>query len=78
MSEPNQPQSSAPTHLRPVTIEIPATWTPEQALAVYEILYELREKIWALYDFRLQDLLKEQQGYTTIGNQDILPSDRPF
>jgi hypothetical protein len=58
MSQPNQPQSSAPAHLRPATIEIPTSWTPEQALAVYELLDQLREKIWALYDLRLQDLLK--------------------
>ena len=35
-----------PAHLRPVTVEIPVTWTPEQALAVFELLDGLREKIW--------------------------------
>jgi hypothetical protein len=61
MSEALQTPSPSPAHLRPITVEIPATWTPEQALAVFDLLEELREKIWALYSCRLQDLLQEQQ-----------------
>jgi hypothetical protein len=49
-----------PAHLRPITVEIPLTWTPEQALAVYELLDDLRERMWEIYDLRLQDLLREQ------------------
>ena len=41
--------SAIPDHLRPITVEIPVTWTAEQALAVWEMLDELREKIWARY-----------------------------
>jgi len=55
------PPSSLPAHLHPAGVEIPATWTPEQALAVFELLDEIKEKIWALYSCRLQDLLQEQQ-----------------
>ena len=55
------PPSALPAHLRPADVEIPATWTPEQALAVFELLDEIKEKIWALYSCRLQDLLQEQQ-----------------
>ena len=50
-----------PAHLRPVTVEIPVTWTPDQALAVYELLDKLRERIWEIYNFRLQDQLRAQQ-----------------
>ncbi len=62
----NQVMSTAseplPSHLRPpVTVEIPITWTPEQALAVFELLNDLSEKIWELYNVQLQDLLREQQ-----------------
>jgi hypothetical protein len=53
--------STMPDHLRPITIEIPVTWTAEQALAVWEMLNELREKIWARYSCQLQDLLAEEQ-----------------
>ena len=56
MSKPPEPLPSLPTHLRPITVEIPATWTPEQALAVFELLDELREKVWDRYNYRLQQL----------------------
>jgi hypothetical protein len=59
-----------PDHLRPITIEIPATWTAEQALAVWEILDELRKKIWARYSRQLQDLLAEEQPCPYLDNGD--------
>ncbi len=58
--------STTPSHLRPITIEIPLTWTAEQALAVWQMLDELREKIWARYCCQLQDLLAEQRGDLAI------------
>jgi hypothetical protein len=42
-----------------LTVEIPRTWTPEEALAVFELIDELRDKICALYNLQLQDLLRE-------------------
>jgi hypothetical protein len=45
--------SKRPDHLRPITVEIPVTWTAEQALAVWEMLDELRAKIWARYSCQL-------------------------
>ena len=59
-----------PAYRRPITVEIPVTWTPEQALAVYELLDELRERIWEIYDFRLQDLLREQQQPPSLDDSD--------
>jgi hypothetical protein len=64
----SNPPEQRPAYRRPITVEIPVTWTPEQALAVYELLDELREKIWDIYNFRLQDLLQEQR--TTPGPDD--------
>jgi hypothetical protein len=32
-------------------------WTPEQALAVYDLLHQFREKIWNHYQLQLIDLL---------------------
>ena len=40
---------------------IPAYWTPEQALAVVELLDELREMIWSHYDMQLLDLIHNDQ-----------------
>ena len=59
-----------PVHLRPVTVEIPATWTPEQAIAVFELLDDLRERIWELYNVQLQDLLREQQQSPGLDDSD--------
>jgi hypothetical protein len=55
---PESPQ--LPAHLRPSTVEIPRTWTPEEALAVFELIDDLRDQICALYNLQLQDLLREQ------------------
>ena len=55
------PSSPSPAHLRPLGVEIPAAWTPEQALAVFELIDEIRDKVWSRYGDQLQDLLQEQQ-----------------
>ena len=52
----NSPQ---PAHPDPLAVQIPRTWTPEEALAVFELIDDLRDKIWAIYDCRLQTLLRE-------------------
>jgi hypothetical protein len=62
--------STMPDHLRPITIEIPVTWTAEQALAVWEVLDELRQKIWVRYSCQLQDLLAEQRRYAEVDDSD--------
>jgi hypothetical protein len=62
--------STMPDHLRPITIETPVTWTAEQALAVWEMLNEMREKIWARYSCQLQDLLAEEQRSAGVDEWD--------
>ena len=61
-----------------ITVEIPVTWTAEQALAVWEMLDELREKIWVRYSRQLQDLLAEQQSCPVLDNADGDSSDIDF
>lgn len=61
MSKSRKRHAPMPAHLLPVTVEIPTTWTPDQALAVFELLDELKEKIWMRYDYQIQSLLQEQQ-----------------
>ena len=61
--------STMPDHLRPITVEIPVTWTAEQALAVWEMLDQLREKIWARYSCQLQQLLAEERGYSAVDDR---------
>jgi len=51
-----------PAHLRPVAFEISRFWPPEVALAVFELIDDLRDKILALHGDRIFDLLREQRG----------------
>lgn len=39
---------------------LPAHWTPEQALAVFECLQALREQLWSLYGPAVQQAWREQ------------------
>jgi hypothetical protein len=70
--------SVTPDHLRPITVEIPVTWTAEQALAVYEMLDELRHKIWARYSCQLQERLAEQQPNLDLDSSDARSCDIDF
>lgn len=66
-----------PAHLCPVTIDIPRTWTPEQALALFELIDDLRDKVWLLYGDQMQALLREQRQCGAAGkNYDA--SDEPL
>ena len=47
------------TDLR-VLFEIPGYWTPEQALAVYELIDDLRELILSRYDLQIMDAVREE------------------
>ena len=70
---------SAPTAL-PLTLSftIPASWTPEQALAVYALLDELREQIWAHYDLQLIELIREDRCPPAHDTHNADPDDPPF
>ena len=56
----------APTPTPPwaTTIVIPTTWTPEQALAVFELIDDLRDRLWSLHGSQIQHLLEQEQGAT--------------
>src|SRR6516162_9481853 len=56
----------------PLTInfEIPAYWTPEQALAVFKLLDGLREQIGAHYSVQLFELSREQHLHPTTTGAD--------
>ena len=45
------------TRYEPLTVQVPDDWTPEQALAVYDLLHELAEAIWDRYESPLIELL---------------------
>lgn len=43
---------------------IDKNWTPEQALAVFELLDDLRERIFNHYQIPIQKLLKQERATT--------------
>ncbi|MCF1457634.1 MAG: hypothetical protein AB2814_00565 [Candidatus Sedimenticola endophacoides] len=40
---------------------IPGYWTPEQALAVYEFIDELRDALWARYEVQLIEQMQHER-----------------
>jgi len=65
------PETPPPAHLRPLAVEISRSWTPEQALAAFELISELRYAIWIIYGCHVQDALRHQcadPGRATLGD----------
>ena len=65
------------TDLR-VLLEIPDYWTPEQALAVYELLDDLRECILSRYDLQIMDAVREECAPSAPSQPSDPSSDRDF
>jgi hypothetical protein len=65
-----------PPHARPITVEISRFWSPDEALAVFELIDDLRNKILALHGERLREALKDQREHADSG--DVADEDRPF
>lgn len=64
---------------RGIPFIIPAHWSAEQALAVFELLTDLQHQIWAHYQLQLLDLLCEEQSPTkSSGSPNLPPEDPPF
>ena len=42
----------------PFTVD--ATWTPEQALAAWDLLDDLRDRVWTYYGLVIKNLMREQ------------------
>jgi hypothetical protein len=62
--------ASLPAHLRPLSVGIPRIWTSEEALVVFELIDDLRDKVWALYRCQMQALLAEQRSGCGGGDAD--------
>jgi len=62
------------------SIALPTHWSPEQAVAVFEILDELREHVWVRYGLQIQQVLREERSTAapTAHNVDIDEGDVPF
>jgi hypothetical protein len=72
------PPASAGSPRWASTVVIPDIWTPEQALAVFKLLDELRETVAALYLDQIQDHLRQERcgdDTATDGDADAPASD---
>ena len=53
------------------SITLPTDWSPEQAVAVFEILDQLRERVWDRYGLQIQQLLRDQRSTAVRAADDI-------
>ena len=53
------------------SITLPTHWSPEQAAAVFEILDELREHVWAHYGVQIQQVLRDERSTAVPAAHDI-------
>jgi hypothetical protein len=60
--------------LKPVLLEIPDHWTPETALAVFELINDLRDQIWSRYATNIQDELRRQLSPADTDANDAAPA----
>jgi hypothetical protein len=65
---------SLPPNPSAAAVLISDWWTPEQALAVFELLSDLRDALWAIHGDRIQDLLQQEQGFAAADLQSGEPS----
>jgi len=64
----------------PLTINfnIPAYWTPEQALAVFELLDDLRDQIGAHYSVQLFEFSRERHRLACTDGAHTKVADQSF
>ena len=69
-----------PAHLRPATVEISRFWPPDVALAVFELINDLRDKILALHGDQLREALQASRGQAGSDDEsgDAADDGRPF
>jgi hypothetical protein len=60
------------------TLRLPDHWTPEQALAVYELLKELADTIWDRYELVLIEQLRGDLDQHDSAQPDLFDFDDPL
>lgn len=66
--------------VRAGSITLPTHWSPEQAVAVFEILDGLREHVWARYGLQIQQVLRDERSTAVPAVHDVAidEGDVPF
>jgi hypothetical protein len=73
------PAANSVQHAAGLPITLPTDWSPEQAVAVFEILDELRQRVWDHYGLQIQHVLRDQQcAAAPEAADDIDEADVPF
>ncbi len=60
------------------TLRLPDHWTPEQALAVYELLKDLADTIWDRYELVLIEQLLSDLDPDDSAQRDLFDFDDPL
>jgi len=60
------------------TLRLPDHWTPEQALAVYELLHALADTIWDRYELVLIEQLRGDPAQHDSAQLDLFDFDDPL
>lgn len=53
---------------------IDSSWSPDQAMAVIELIDDLRDRIWSHYEIVLQQKLRDER----VTRHNVVISDPPF
>ncbi len=76
-----QPPRPTSSPISAPAITLPQDWSPDQALAVFEIVDLLRDHLWSHYGEQIQQALRLQQAAPapyTPSDVDVDDSDDPF
>jgi hypothetical protein len=60
------------------TLRLPDDWTPEQALAVYELLTDLAEAVWNRYELVLIEQWRGERDQGDNSPADLFDVDDPL
>ena len=66
------------TLYRRITLQLPDHWTPEQALAVYDLLSDLVDAIWNRYELPLIEQLSGELEPGNTAQRDLFDFDDPI
>ena len=61
-----------------IPLQIPTWWTPEQALAVFEMIDDLRDAIWRCYQLELLTEYRDQLKQASVNGSEQDIDDLPF
>jgi hypothetical protein len=70
--------SAEPHRNRPRSAAVPRSWSPEQALAAFELIDEIREQIWDRYGPAIQRALRRELHDTDPRQLPLFDDGEPF